>query len=465
MSGHADPPEGTPEGVPSGGEDEYGSVVFDESFVRAARIREFSAQERLDDAAHAVRVRHVLPHGMARQAIAMVSLIVVAFGFAVYMGLRHPYATHHAASAVQLRTTVIPLVPTGPVPAVSGSSPFAGSRAAHYRTGAAGFGVPRAREVGGFAQSEVAEALDTAEDYLKESSLDARTVLDGDVGAVRDLLAPGQLDQFDDSLGRPDADGSHEATGWLVRFDPAADVRLVGGGIRVSGSFDDPAAAGGELEIGSDHTFVYALRGIGSADTGVSLFTVRRQLRFRFDHADLRQHRIELVEAQVQAGPLACTSTVDGYFRPILAGGSAGPVTGADPYDRERSAGSVCAALATGGTSASSAASATPSPEATTSPQAGTGGATTGVTAGAAAGTAGTATAPSAGSSPAPTGPWGRIGVVAPETATRTLADAAPPAAPAAAKASATAGPSASATLRAPARVPTPASRTAAQSR
>src|SRR4051794_12482296 len=99
MSGPGDPPEGAPDGAPGGGEDEYRSVVFDESFVKAARIQEFSARERLDGAARAVRVRHVLPHGMARQALALVLLIVAAFGFAIYMGVRHPYRSGPPAQA------------------------------------------------------------------------------------------------------------------------------------------------------------------------------------------------------------------------------------------------------------------------------------------------------------------------------------------------------------------------------
>src|SRR3954469_22104661 len=102
MSGPGDPPEGTPEGASGGGEDEYRSVVFDESFVRAARIQEFSAREREDDAAHPVRVRHVLPRGLARQAVALILLIVLAFGFAIYMGVRHPYKARDAGTGEQL---------------------------------------------------------------------------------------------------------------------------------------------------------------------------------------------------------------------------------------------------------------------------------------------------------------------------------------------------------------------------
>jgi hypothetical protein len=347
MSGHGDPPEGASEGAPGGGgDDEYRSVVFDESFVRAARIQEFSAQERLDEGARAVRVRHMVPHGLARQAVALLLLIFVAFGFAVYMGVRHPYKAHRPAAVPPLRSTVIALVPDGRVPVVRRSSPFAGTRAAGYKAGAAGLELPAPHPVGSFDQAEVAKALDTAKEYLADSSIDPATVLYGDVGPVRDLIDPGQLDQFDTALGRPDADGSHEVTGWLVRFDPADSVELAHGGIRVSGAFTS-LASGNQLEIDSDHTFVYAVHGAGTADTGTSLFTVRRQMRFHFDHADLRESHIELVEARVQAGPLSCSTSVDGYFRPILAGGRAAPVLGTDPYDRAHSADAVCAPLST----------------------------------------------------------------------------------------------------------------------
>ncbi len=46
MTGRSEPPDGPPENS-AGGEDEYRSLVFDESFVRAARMQEFSAEERM----------------------------------------------------------------------------------------------------------------------------------------------------------------------------------------------------------------------------------------------------------------------------------------------------------------------------------------------------------------------------------------------------------------------------------
>jgi hypothetical protein len=346
MSGHADPPDGTPDSGPGGGDDEYRSVVFDESFVRAARIQEYSARERLDGAARAVRVRHALPRGLARQAVALILLIVVAFGFAVYMGVRHPYRSDDSAPGAPFRASVIPLVPTGSVPAVSAVSPFAGSLAETYDTGAEGITAENPHRIGGFSQTEVDEAYALAKEYLTLSALDPNTVFKGDLGAVRDLLAPGQLDQFDSSLARPAADGLHEATGWLVRFDPAARVRPVGGQIRVKGSLQAAESTDSRLEITADHTFVYALRGPVSAD-GVSLFTVRRRLLFRFDHRDLRQHHIEVAQAAVAAGPLPCSPPVEG-FRPILAGHTApGPVAGADPFDRGHPVDAVCAPLST----------------------------------------------------------------------------------------------------------------------
>lgn len=67
--------------------------MFDESFVRAARLQEFSAQERMADHAPAVRRRPPLRRGLSRQALILVLLIAVAFGTAIYMGVRHPTRT------------------------------------------------------------------------------------------------------------------------------------------------------------------------------------------------------------------------------------------------------------------------------------------------------------------------------------------------------------------------------------
>ncbi|MCM2419364.1 hypothetical protein [Streptomyces sp. RKAG293] len=348
-----DPPEGAPEGVPGGGEDEYRSVVFDESFVRAARIQEYSARERLDGTSRAVRVRHMWPvAGAPRQALILVVLIAVAFGTAIYLGIRHPYSSSGPEAVEPLRITVIPLVPPGPVPAVNVKSLYANDPAAHYRAGAEGLPLPTARRVGDFTESQVMQALSSTKEYLVASALDPEAVTGGGVRAVRDLIDPGQVDQFDRSLSAPGDDGQHAATGWLVRLDPAK-VRLADQKVRVNGTITVSQVGDDRLEVVADHTFVYAVQGVtgsGAAPGATSLFTVRREMRFRFDRDDLRDHHMEVVQADVAAGPLSCTAPAADYFRPLLAGQSPqGPAT-ADPYDRDRPAASVCAGLANGAT-------------------------------------------------------------------------------------------------------------------
>jgi hypothetical protein len=303
MGGPGDPPEGTPEGAPGGGEDEYRSVVFDESFVRAARLQEFSAQERIADHAPAVRRRPPLRRGLSRQALILVVLIAIAFGTAIYMGVRHPYETPAAKPSEPLRMTVIPLAPQSAVPGSADTAAlYAQSPADQFRVGADGITLPASRRTAHFSDSQVVTALTTAKDYLVESSLDPDVLTGGATRPVRILLDPQQLDQFDQSFEQPAADGRHAPTGWLVRFDPA-QAELADRKIRVQGTLAAVETDSDTLEVNADHTFVYALRPAGSdQDTKASLFTVRRELHFRFDRDDLRMHQAELVVSYVPAG-------------------------------------------------------------------------------------------------------------------------------------------------------------------
>ncbi|MFC9845105.1 hypothetical protein ACFWFF_29710 [Streptomyces sp. NPDC060223] len=348
MGGPGDPPEGTPEGAPAGGEDEYRSVVFDESFVRAARLQEFSAQERIADHAPAVRRRPPRRHGLSRQALILVLLITVAFGTAIYMGVRHPYQTPVALPPEPLRMTVIPLAPQTVVPgAARPEDLYANSPAAQFRIGAEGITLPASRRTAHFSDSQVVTALTTVKDYLVESSLDPEVLTGGATRPVRILLDPQQLDQFDQSFARPTADGRHAPTGWLVRFDPT--VQLADTKIRVQGSLQAAEFDSNTLEVIADHTLVYALKPTGSDEkAAASLFTVRRELHFRFDRDDLRMHQAELVVSYVQAGPLACSEDSVDQLRPLLAGqtAKAGGPAGTDPY-ATGSATALCGSLAT----------------------------------------------------------------------------------------------------------------------
>ncbi|MFF9805900.1 hypothetical protein ACF1G5_12330 [Streptomyces coeruleorubidus] len=350
MGGPGDPPEGTPEGAPGGGEDEYRSVVFDESFVRAARLQEYSAQERISDHAPAVRRVAPLRRGMSRQALVLVLLIAVAFGTAIYMGVRHPYQTPAAQETAEpLRMTVIPLAPEGKVPGTADTAYlYERSPAAQFKTGAEGVPLPASRRTAHFSDSQVVAALTTAKDYIVRSALDPDVLTGREVRAVRVLLAPDQLDQFDQSFARPTADGRHAPTGWLVRFDPSR-AELADRKVRVQGTLQAAEADSSTLEVTADHTFVYALRPAGAGGKAeASLFTVRRELHFRFDRDDLRLHQAQLVVSYVQAGPLSCAEDSTNHLRPLLAGQTAkeGGPAGTDPY-ATGSATALCGSLAT----------------------------------------------------------------------------------------------------------------------
>ncbi|MFH8494588.1 SCO2583 family membrane protein [Streptomyces coeruleorubidus] len=350
MGGPGDPPEGTPEGAPGGGEDEYRSVVFDESFVRAARLQEYSAQERISDHAPAVRRVAPLRRGLSRQALVLVLLIAVAFGTAIYMGVRHPYQTPAAQETAEpLRMTVIPLAPEGKVPGTADTAYlYERSPAAQFKTGAEGVPLPASRRTAHFSDSQVVAALTTAKDYIVRSALDPAVLTGREVRAVRVLLAPDQLDQFDQSFARPTADGRHAPTGWLVRFDPSR-AELADRRVRVQGTLQAAEADSSTLEVTADHTFVYALRPAGAGDKAeASLFTVRRELHFRFDRDDLRLHQAQLVVSYVQAGPLSCAEDSTNHLRPLLAGQTAkeGGPAGTDPY-ATGSATALCGSLAT----------------------------------------------------------------------------------------------------------------------
>ncbi|MFI1371155.1 hypothetical protein ACH4UY_03970 [Streptomyces longwoodensis] len=350
MGGPGDPPEGTPEGAPGGGEDEYRSVVFDESFVRAARLQEFSAEERMADHAPAVRRRPPLHRGLTRQLLALFVLIAFAFGTAIYMGVRHPYQSPAARQPVEpLRMTVIPLAPQIAVPGTADTDAlYAHSPAAQFRLGAEGITLPASRRTAHFSDSQVVTALTTAKDYIVRSSLYPEVLTGDQVRPARVLIDPDQLDQFDESFSHPMADGRHAPTGWLVRFDPAR-VELADRKVRVQGTLQAAETDAATLEVTADHTFVYALRPSGAdSKAAASLFTVRRELHFRFDREDLRLHQTQLIVSYVQAGPLSCTDDSTHHLRPLLAGQTArtGGPAGTDPY-ATGSATALCGTLAT----------------------------------------------------------------------------------------------------------------------
>ncbi len=299
MTGRSEPPDGPPEN-PAGGEDEYRSLVFDESFIQAARMREYSAQERMGDHARAVRT---VPEEQPPVRGGGGSRDRHSPGRPDRPGLRRgrlhripqPVSPAGPRRAEPLRTTVIPLAPRGAVPGGSPEQLYRAEPVSGFRTGADGINLPAVKRTQNFSDSQITAALATVKDYLVESSLNP-DVLTGSVRRpVEHLLDPDQRPQFERSLSDTADDGSHAATGWLVRFDPER-VELADPQIRVQGTLRYEEEAAGVLGVVSDHTFTYALRPADGPPRkdGASLFTVRRELHFRLDREDLRLHRLEV---------------------------------------------------------------------------------------------------------------------------------------------------------------------------
>jgi hypothetical protein len=353
MAGRGKPPDGPREGVPGGGDDEYRSVVFDESFVDAARLQEFSAQERMEDEEHAA-VRSRPPseaptgRGTSRQGLALVLLIVIAFGTAVYMGVRNPLPDPAPAPVQPARMASVPLAPRGEVPGSTPEDLFTHSPAEDYRIGADGVTLPTHHRTDHFTENQVLAALTGAKDYVVASSLDPAVLTGGDVRSVRLMLDPGQLGQFERSADRPRSDGRHALTGWMVRFDPGA-VSLAAREVRVNGTLTVEETHRNALEVTADHVFVYALQPRGSADAGdAALFTVRREVRFHFARDDLTEHQLQVRSVSMRAGPMACSADHAGALVPLLAGERAEDdlPAGTDPYAMDDSRGAVCGVLA-----------------------------------------------------------------------------------------------------------------------
>ena len=448
MGGRAEPPEGGPEGG-SGGEDEFRSVVFDESFIRAARIQELSASERLSGAHRSVR-RRTGRGGLPRQALALMLLIGFAFATAVYMGVRHPYAPPITGAAANLTTEVIPLQP-GPAgiptdhnpvnlpasliasasasaasaaasasagstssgapssgasgagspaasasgasgsasataPAMVGHDPvFAGLPGSEYLPiGATGFNLPNARHTDHFTHDQVYAALQVVLNYLKASSIDPGVISGRDTDSVRQILSPGQTEQYNESVDHPANDQRHLATGWMVRFDPAK-VRLATDQVLVApGRIAYRELDSGTLEVTSDYTFVYALTpavsaqptpavtpsasasgspaATAAAPQPIVYYAVRRALTYWLTPDDIAGNSIQVVDSVTQAGATSCDADNSAYLQPLFPaqGHSGAPAKGAkatptphpsstlgavDPFDHTHTAWTVCGQL------------------------------------------------------------------------------------------------------------------------
>ncbi|MGP4111680.1 SCO2583 family membrane protein [Streptomyces sp. 4N509B] len=356
MAGRTDPPEGTPGGAPGAGDEEYRSTVFDESFVRAARLQELSAQERLEDHTEAVRslpsendrsAARTLP----RQGIALALIILLAFGAAIYLGGDNPYGTDQATTVEPPVGIVVPLAPQDEVPGAADTEKlYAASPADDFGIGAGGVTLPDPRPTAHFTSEQVLTALTVAKEYVVASSLTADVLTGATSAPVRQLLAPEQQTQFDRAMAGHDE--SSEVTDWLVRFgdDPTSpQVALADPMPRVEGEFGFLEVHDDILQVSGRHVVAYALRPAGDPEAPAALFTVEREVRLQFTVEELRDRQVLLRQAETLAGPMDCTARTDTALEPLLAGERASHPPAdqtTDPYASTLGAPGFCGTLA-----------------------------------------------------------------------------------------------------------------------
>jgi hypothetical protein len=339
--------------MPGAGDEEYQSIVFDDAFVRAARIQEFSAEERLTDRGAAVRTRvpeRAAARTVPRQGIVLALIILLAFAAAIYLGSDNVYDTADGLPADPPAGTFTALAPAGAVPgAADAAAALAGTPAASLGVGQGGVELPDPRATDHFSREQVLTALTLAKEYVVASALTPDVLTGATAVPVRDLLGSAQQRQFDRALAGEEA--ATAVTDWLVRFDTERVV-LAGEEVRVGGSFAVAEATDDVLQVTGDHVLAYAVRAVGDPDGRVALFTVRRQIRLQFGEDELRDRNVVLRQADTQAGPLDCGADTARALVPLLAGERAAVsgAAGTDPYATPGTARAVlCGTLAAPG--------------------------------------------------------------------------------------------------------------------
>ncbi|MGK5533958.1 hypothetical protein [Streptomyces sp. URMC 129] len=337
MAGRSDPPDGAPGGTPGAGDEEYQSTVFDEAFVRAARLQEFSAQERLED--HTTAVRRRLPDSVPgfgrtvpKQGIALGLIVLLAFAAAIYLGAANPYETNHTIRADPPTGSLVALAPEGEVPgSADAEALYAAGPAGEYGAGAGGVRLPDPRATADFSREQVLTALTLAKEYVVASALTPNVLAGATTVPVRELLGPEQQRQFDSALGGHDPHS--DATDWLIRFD-ADEALLADPQARVTGDFTVTQVTEDILQVDGRHVFVYALRPPGALDTEAALFTVQRLVRFQFGKEELRDRHVVVRQTETVAGPMDCAADASAVLTPLLAGQRAAqqPPAAFDPY-------------------------------------------------------------------------------------------------------------------------------------
>lgn len=349
------------------GEDAGGLAppVFDEDFVRSARIREPSARARgmapvgphpdaptraplsetLSQPARAhrspARPSRISPiSGADPRHLAAILVAVAVMVGAVYFvaGRGTLFGGGEPASKAAAAGGSTPATPD------STSAPFAGTPAAAYQDGAAGIELPRATASAGFNAAQVASALRAAKALLVATNLEPATLRGEHPDAFLALLDPKETmlqETVRDALAHPT--GTDNVTLWTTRFDPREATLLAGQPVKVHGTMSFAPADDG-LRVHTDYLFVYALRAVRtrSGENAWTRVVVRRTLdvdlvdtsRFVATPGTIRLREHSLDFSNATCGPY------DGFIHPFFGTGASGGPTPSgspvDPYDQSK---------------------------------------------------------------------------------------------------------------------------------
>jgi len=321
MSERGEPPQGPNRGG-ADGEDEFGAVVFDATFVRAAALHEPSARERLNHGKRPHRQRGLFGMRLRTLRLTLSALIVVAVvAGASFVGAEHAAMSKSRVGvdeAVLQRTSLAP--PAGWAPDPLAADPFAGSPAEGWQHGAAGIRIVADHATAHFGPTEVGQALDLVREFVVGTQLDPAVLRGGRPWAALPLLRRVQREQFGAALVAPRDDDFRAPTGWLTRFDPA-ETRLSDVPARVAGTFTVAEHARDDLVVVADVVFVYAVAPLdGSAWIRV---VVHRVWDFHMDAIALREGELRVRRVVTTVAPQRCDVDTSVWLRPTLTGGPA----------------------------------------------------------------------------------------------------------------------------------------------
>jgi hypothetical protein len=176
---------------------------------------------------------------------------IVALAVALVLTLLFRISLFGSDTLVAIPATTEPSPPAALV--IDLGHPYAGSPAATWPDGAAGFQPPPRQAVGSFSATEVDNATRQVRDVLVASRLDPQVVVDHDPTRFLGAFAPDARRQLQPLFG-----SGREAEVQSLVSMVASGTRLLSVPPKVWGSMSVHAGGPGELVVHTNYVFVYA---------------------------------------------------------------------------------------------------------------------------------------------------------------------------------------------------------------